>query len=448
MNIDIAAFLKETSNVEVRDYQVNTISKAIQCFKAGVIKSVLVESPTGSGKTVMGLAAARLCQDFLDVKTVGWTAMRKNLLTQAQEENLKRNFGVNIIPISMFDKNPPKVDLLIVDEAHHDATESMATLHALCSPRFVIGLSATPFRQDRANLSFEKTIKEAGIYALVRDGYLAQFDHFTIPRWTPTAVTATYLKDPQKWGKSVMFFHKETDCREALDYLLQAGVKADVITAKTDRDTQIKAFELGQIDVLINMLILTEGFDCPNLETVWVRPSAKGCTSQMSGRVLRKFDGVNKKVVQCQRTKNPFTGMAPSKNQFVMENGEWISLQPDEALNSIWKLMQKRIAGAIVDENVLNSLKNKSLRGRFGKRNRGADEGPTPNAQVSPEIQEASEVDGELVKKLKSKRAKVPKVGKTKAPSKFKGIIEERQAESEESSNSLEKRNLSVIAAA
>lgn len=437
MNINIAAFLKETSNVEVRDYQVDTISKAIKLFEAGTVKSVLVESPTGSGKTVIGLAAARLCQDFLDVKTVGWTAMRKNLLTQAQEENLKRNFGVNIIPISMFDKNPPKVDLLVVDEAHHDATESMATLHALCSPRFVIGLSATPFRQDRANLSFEKTIKEAGIYALVRDGYLAQFDHYTIPRWTPKAVTSTYLKDPSKWGKSVMFFHKEVHCREALDYLTEAGVKADVVTAKTDREAQLKAFQEGEIDVLINMLILTEGFDCPNLETVWVRPSAKGCTSQMCGRVLRKFEGLSKKVVQCQRTKNPFTGMAPSKNQFVMENGEWISLKPDEALNCIWKLMQKRIAMAVVDENVLKSLKNKSLRGRFGKRNRGEGDAPAPGAQVNPEIHAGSEVDVGLVKELKSKRAKVPKVAKEKAPRKRRELDEDNQTHSLEIKSSI-----------
>ena len=47
------------------------------------------ESPTGSGKTIMGLAIARWMQQNLGYR-VGWTAMRRNLLAQAVAENQPR----------------------------------------------------------------------------------------------------------------------------------------------------------------------------------------------------------------------------------------------------------------------------------------------------------------------------------------------------------------------
>ena len=112
-------------------------------------RSVLIESPTGSGKTVMGLLAARLLQDRHGLRA-GWAAMRRNLLTQTAAENAAKRLGVEPLHlISMFDRDPPReVDLLIVDEAQHDAASSMAHLHNVIRPRYIIGLTATPFRVD------------------------------------------------------------------------------------------------------------------------------------------------------------------------------------------------------------------------------------------------------------------------------------------------------------
>lgn len=109
---------------------------------AAAASSVLIESPTGSGKTVMGLAIAKLIQAATGAR-VGWVAMRRNLLSQAQAENQHRGFNADMLPISMFEKQPPTVDLLVVDEAQHDAATSMANLHSQIRPRWTLGLSAT-----------------------------------------------------------------------------------------------------------------------------------------------------------------------------------------------------------------------------------------------------------------------------------------------------------------
>ena len=196
--------------VEPRDYQRRVVGRVIEMFSGPHVdrkaelpeaRSVIVESPTGSGKTVMGLLVARWAQEQLGMRVV-WAAMRRNLLAQANRENLARGFGVNLQTVSMFDKNPPRGDLLVVDEAQHDATTSMASLHAAVAPAKVLGLSATPWRADRLGLCFERTVRDAGIRQLVLEGYLSPFAHYTIPEWSPAAVAETWLREPARWGRS------------------------------------------------------------------------------------------------------------------------------------------------------------------------------------------------------------------------------------------------------
>ncbi|MEO9591000.1 DEAD/DEAH box helicase, partial [Rhodopirellula bahusiensis] len=175
--------------------------------------SVLIESPTGSGKTVMGLAIAAVMQRTLGIR-VGWVAMRRNLLAQAQAENVRREFGLDMHLISMFDKDPPNVDLLVIDEAQHDAATSMANLHGQIQPRWTLGLSATPYRTDRIKLCFENVIRDAGIAHLIADGFLSAYHHYTIEEYSPQTLADLLIDEPKRWGKSLVFFHKQTQCDE------------------------------------------------------------------------------------------------------------------------------------------------------------------------------------------------------------------------------------------
>ena len=79
-------------------------------------RSVMIESPTGSGKSAIGILIARMLHDLAGAK-VGWVAMRRNLLEQVHRENQKHGINVPLKTISMFEKNPPTdIDLLVVDE--------------------------------------------------------------------------------------------------------------------------------------------------------------------------------------------------------------------------------------------------------------------------------------------------------------------------------------------
>ena len=195
----IADVIKSTK-VEPRPYQARIILKAFECFQGthvntlGAIeaaaRSVIIESPTGSGKTVMALMICKALQAAHPDLVVGWVAMRRNLLSQAQRENIEQGIEVkNIHFVSMFEKYPRelmqaksegKKILLVVDEAQHDCANSMAHLHNIVNPQMILGMTATPFRTDKMKLCFDKVIKDAGIHTLIQDGYLSRFHHYTM----------------------------------------------------------------------------------------------------------------------------------------------------------------------------------------------------------------------------------------------------------------------------
>ncbi len=363
---------------EPRPYQARIVRRTLDLFAGRafdrrgepepVIHSVLVESPTGSGKTVMGLAVAAHLQRHHGMR-VGWAAMRRNLLAQAAAENA-RGFGVDLHPISMFDRRPPAVDLLVIDEAQHDGALSMANLHSFIKPKKILGLSATPFRADRFKLCFERSLHDAGIHELIAAGYLSPYHHYTIPQYTPAAVAEAYVRDAERWGKSLVFFHTLEECRSCRHELQQRGVAAELVTAKTDRDRQIGDFAAGRVPVMINMLILSEGFDCPSLRTVFCRPSGRLCTTQMAGRVLRRHPAEPvKNVVQCAATRHPFPRTAPPAEQYLWGEHGWRSLSVNGQIEAMTQRMQSIVAVSRTDLPALLTKKPVAdRRRRFGWR--------------------------------------------------------------------------------
>jgi len=338
------------TKIEPRDYQARIVGKALDLFVNKQLRSVLVESPTGSGKTVMGLLIAFGLQRELGLR-VGWVAMRRYLLAQAKAEAAERGLPLRAEFISMFDKKPPAdLDLLVVDEAQHDAAGSMAHLHNVIRPRCILGLSATPFRADKVKLCFDATIRDAGIRSLIEDGYLSRFRHFTIPAFTPESTVEFFLRERDRWGKTVFYFHTIQQCERAVQLLRAKKVRAEVVTAAGDRDEQLARFEAGKLDALVNCIVLAEGFDCPSLQTVFCRPSEKGITVQMCGRVLRKHaDTPVKNIVQCQKTRWPFVRTAAAEFQYVWENAEWRSLKLNPLIQQVAMRTMRALARTKVE---------------------------------------------------------------------------------------------------
>jgi len=373
------------SAIEPRDYQRRIVRQITDMFagkhssKDGAItpsiRSIMVESPTGSGKTVIGMMAAKIIQEKSTVPLgICWVAMRRNLLAQASRENIEKGFNLRDIHFtSMFDKVARETVklktsghqiLLVIDECHHDATSSMSHLYNIIQPNFVLGLSATPYRTDKMALCFNKVIKDCGIHQLIAAGYLSPYDHYSIDKWTPGTVVERFAAEPERWGKSVMFFKNLEECFLTRTLLDAHGFKSEVVTGESDAEQQIDDFQRGNVRILINCMKLTEGFDCPDIQTVWVRDSGKGTTTQMAGRVFRIHpDLPRKQVVQSKLTRWPCLKTAMSKVQYSWQNGEWLSL----TINPKIDLMAQNARMAIASTTV--SLPNLLLK-RLQSRNR------------------------------------------------------------------------------
>ena len=337
-----------------------------------------------SGKTYMGLKTAeQMTLKDPDLQVI-WVAMNPGLLRQARKEVVK--FGItnlNLHTVSIMNESQilevaaatqGKRKLLVCDEAQHAAATSMVHAYSVLEPDYHLGLSATPFRQDKAQLGYRKIIKDASIHRLIADGWLSQFDLHMIPDWEPANVVEVFHSDPEKWGKSAFYFLKMVQARAAYKRLKGYGYKVALIDNENNTGKEnikiIEDFHAGNIDLIVNCMVLTEGFDCCSLNTVFVRDGSKGPVTQMAGRVLRLHDGLPiKNIVQSQKSKYPFSRTTNPHKTYVLRENKWVvsgsSEKAEQAMNeTIQRMIGVEVKLPDYITNKLNKSKKKS-RGGF-----------------------------------------------------------------------------------
>ena len=325
---------------ETRPYQQEAVAACLAGFMEKRCASVMLESPVGSGKTYMALETIHLLQKLLGRGLrVDWVAPRRHLLQQVMEANMDLHRDV-VRPVSLFEKTPPEADLVVLDEAHHEATQSCVLLYEKMKAPFVLGLSATPLRTDRMKLSFQDTVTTCSIDRLIREGYLSPFHSYMLPHYGPQIVGECYLNSPERWGKSLVFFHTVMECCQFQKVLAQAGVPCEVVTAESDKDRQLEDFVAGRVRVVANVSMLTEGFDQPDVQTIFARDASRLPTIQMCGRGLRKADGKGFcNIVQSAKTSYLFEKVTPAQRRFKLMNGQWMALQDGtEAIDAMIKM--------------------------------------------------------------------------------------------------------------
>jgi len=313
---------------EKRKYQEEAIASCLGAFADRGLSSVMLESPVGSGKTYMALEVIHRFQERLGRKLkVNWVAPRHHLLRQMVEANLDLH-GDEICPVSLFDRNPPPADFVVLDEAHHEATQSCVMLYEKMANQWTLGLSATPMRTDRMKLSFQESVRTCSIARLIREGYLSPFNSHLLQHYTVEEVAQRYLESPERWGKSLVYFRTIAECEAFQRRLAEGGVDCEVVTATSDKEAQIERFAKGEVEVVANVAMLTEGFDLPEVKSVFARDASRLPTIQMCGRGLRRAPGKDAcNIVQGADTMFIIDRLAAAKNSFRYERGHWLALK-------------------------------------------------------------------------------------------------------------------------
>lgn len=211
-------------------------------------------------------------------------------------------------------------DLILIDEIHHG--EEGLHFNALLEryPKAVaIGFTGTP-----RNWSDFKRVGNVSFASLVERRYLAKpIVHPPITTgvlWTPersnahgdvTAsslaelgatdernrlIVSTYLAARKKYGRTLVFCCDISHAKVLHAMFVSAGVKSGIVHSKLKSDQQLRnrrAFERGEIEVMMNVGMLTTGVDVPHLQTIFLaRPTmSEVLFAQMIGRGARLAPG-------------------------------------------------------------------------------------------------------------------------------------------------------------
>ncbi len=306
-----------SSATELRDYQRRAYEQVKDAYRAGK-RSICVVMPTGSGKTRLGAEFVR--GHVAKGGKVLWLAHRVELVAQAAERLLAEGIEhVGVITADVDNPAPdaavqvasiqtliargelPEVSLVVFDEAHHYVAAEWGMVAKHYSNATRLGLTATPERSDGKPLGdlFDALVVGASPRELTELGYLVPCDVVSPAKYSPRKIAGcpveAYLERAN--GKRAFVFAALVEhAAELAEKFRAAGVTAACISGETPADERaaaVEAFRRGELLVLCNVAIFTEGTDVPEAEVCIL---ARGCGSagtylQIIGRVLRNAPG-------------------------------------------------------------------------------------------------------------------------------------------------------------
>lgn len=321
--------------MNLRPYQTTLIECARVHMRRGA-KSILITSPTGSGKTL--LTAYMLREAAARGKRSLFLVHRRELVLQSVEAFRAMGLEPGVIAAG-FPPNPtapvqiasvqslarrdcPPAELVVWDEAHHIAARTWTALRARYPEAHHIGLTATPERTDGRGLAehFETLLQGPEVADLIEDGYLSPFRYYAPGGIDTTGIKrrvgdfergalASAADKPTITGSAVEHYQRLCPTARAIVFCVgrehadhvaaqfqQQGIPARCVDGNTpeeERDEAIASFKEGRVKVLTNCEIFTEGFDVPAVEAaILLRPTQSlGLFLQMCGRALRPAVG-------------------------------------------------------------------------------------------------------------------------------------------------------------
>ena len=323
--------------MKLRKYQQEAVNAI---FKEWNDKSrILLVQATGTGKTIVFSSVAKQVSD--NGGRVLILAHRDELISQAQEkiyQAQKIEVGIEKAQYHSNDEsvivgsvqtlgNRKRLDSfpnnyfthIVIDEAHHATASQYQTILQHFSKAKVLGVTATPYRGDKEDLSeiFDGIAYEYTLIQAIKEKYLAPITVKQIPvQLDLTKVHSSYgdykvnelgdilqpyleeiaaiMAEECKNRKTVVFLPLISTSQEFAELLRENGLNAVEINGNTpDRKEILQEFNDGGIDVLCNSMLLTEGWDCPSVDCIVnLRPTrSETLHTQIIGRGTRICEG-------------------------------------------------------------------------------------------------------------------------------------------------------------
>lgn len=325
--------------IKLFDYQQEMLENITEVFSAAAFdtvlynekgkrvnvgSSVMVQMPTGTGKTYVMAAVVKWFLDTYSKGEVWLIAHRKELVEQMErtldrfaleygekDEVLEEKVRIRVLSIQWLtrnigdlEKNGFKPGLIIVDEAHHALATSYQDMFIRNPKALKIGMTATPCRMKLASFRtlFSRLITSPSIKDFILHGYLAPCNYVVIGEKSTEQQIVNLLTDRSgdgdysvkemeeklnvtdvirrlynsvvkyAYGKKGIVYAINIDHAKAIaEYYNALGIKAVALDSKTAAKTRkkaVEAFREGELDCLVNVNLFDEGFDCPDVEYI------------------------------------------------------------------------------------------------------------------------------------------------------------------------------------
>ena len=337
--------MKEIKLFDYQEDMKERIEKALRLHR-----SVMAQMPTGTGKTYLLTAVIDSFVSNNPMEKVWIVAHRRELVSQIDETVRKFHSyyasntssllsSVKAMSIQWlmrhYDEIEEEPGMIVIDEAHHALAKTYKEMWERFPNAKFLGLTATPCRLNGKGFTdlFDILVQSWSVPEFISKGRLTTYDFVSIKS---DGVTQRLIDSLQKRGADGDYQNKEMDMllnkKPSIERLYQSleefgkdrkgivyainishaqkikklyqehGVKAIAIDSKTpavERQQDIEAFKKGDIQVLVNVDIFSEGFDCPDVEFVQLaRPTLSLAKYlQMVGRGLRVAKGKKNCVI-------------------------------------------------------------------------------------------------------------------------------------------------------
>lgn len=311
----------------LRPHQLRAVYQVETAWRDGV-RRVLCVMPTGAGKTRTAAHIMRRHVD--DGGRVLFVVHRQELVSQTRDALVMTGVDASQVrtlaggasdgasdarvtvasvqTLLMRERYEwPSASLLVLDEAHHYASDEWCGVPREYVHAQHLGLTATPERGDGRAMGdlFERLVVPTSVKELTAHGVLVPCVVYG-PSQRKRALAAlpheALLRHRKQWRRAVVFAANVEHALEVAQQCRDAGMRAAVITGNLDAETRartLRDFREHAFDVLVNVFVLTEGFDDPAIDACVL---ARGCSHagtfiQMVGRVIRSAPGKDRAIV-------------------------------------------------------------------------------------------------------------------------------------------------------
>lgn len=396
MNIDFSQ-LNPSLDTGLRPYQIEYKTKIYEAWSTK--KRIMLQMPTGTGKTKLFVSIIKDLRRLDSIQRpvrILILAHRIELIEQIHKEisgdydipsgiiragNLESQSiptQIASVPTLCRDKRIEKwtsfkFDLIIVDEAHHIKAYCYRRIIKTFPEARILGVTATPYRMSGYGFkdNFDELIMSQPVMDFIRQGYLSDYEYYSIPQNTLLQrqiksiieydVDGDYVNrammrimdNKEVMAEIVATYQKYTSGKKGIVYtinqehnshvcqkFIEAGIKAEIIDSRTDFESRsriVQQFRNGEIDVLCNVNIFNEGFDCPDVEFIQLaRPTRSlALFLQQVGRGLRPAENKEKVIILDNVGSYNTFGFPTAKHDWQKHFDGYYRLHcPDESTNT------------------------------------------------------------------------------------------------------------------